>query len=160
MVSSSPTWQVVPIVWSRRSKWPAIQDWAWQLRQTPWRAARRAACSSASISAAATGSPVSSVGSGSPAAFVIVYVAIWVLVAIAAAVNSAAVWTIVGLVGLLAIWPGLAIQIKRWHDRGKSGWWVLIGLIPIIGFWWVLIECGFLSGDEGPNEYGPDPLTA
>ena len=92
--------------------------------------------------------------------FVIVYVAIWVLVAIAAAVNSAAVWTIVGLVGLLAIWPGLAIQIKRWHDRGKSGWWVLIGFIPLIGFWWVLIECGFLKGDDGPNEYGPDPLGA
>ena len=39
------------------------------------------------------------------------------------------------------------------------GWWVLIGLIPIVGFWWVLIECGFLQGDDGPNEYGPDPLA-
>lgn len=78
--------------------------------------------------------------------------------AIAAAIGSAFVWTLVAILSLVAIWPGLAIQIKRWHDRGKSGWWVLIGLIPIIGFWWVLIECGFLQGDVGPNEYGPDPL--
>ena len=78
--------------------------------------------------------------------------------AIAAVIGSAFVWTLVAILSLVAIWPGLAIQIKRWHDRGKSGWWVLIGLIPIIGFWWVLIECGFLPGDVGPNEYGPDPL--
>ncbi len=53
---------------------------------------------------------------------------------------------------------GLAVQVKRWHDRGKSGWWVLIAFIPIIGPLWVLIETGFLPGTPGTNEYGPDPL--
>jgi uncharacterized membrane protein YhaH (DUF805 family) len=58
------------------------------------------------------------------------------------------------------IWIGLAASVKRWHDRGKSGWWVLIGLVPVIGGLWFLIECGFLAGTAGPNTYGPDPLAA
>lgn len=54
----------------------------------------------------------------------------------------------------------LTTNIKRFHDRGKSGWWALIGFIPFLGFWWILIECGFLKGDTGSNEYGQDPLEA
>ncbi len=53
------------------------------------------------------------------------------------------------------IWVGLAVTVKRWHDRGKSGWWVFISLVPMIGGLWHLIECGFLEGDAGPNQYGP-----
>jgi uncharacterized membrane protein YhaH (DUF805 family) len=55
------------------------------------------------------------------------------------------------------IWISLAIQIKRWHDRNKSGWWVLITLIPLIGAIWALVENGFLEGTPGPNDYGPSP---
>lgn len=55
---------------------------------------------------------------------------------------------------------GIMVQIKRWHDRGKSGWWVLIGLVPLIGPLWVLIECGFLIGEGDTNQYGPDPLAS
>ncbi|NJM55567.1 MAG: DUF805 domain-containing protein [Verrucomicrobiae bacterium] len=47
---------------------------------------------------------------------------------------------------VVSIWNGLAIAVKRWHDRGKSGWWVLIGLIPIVGPIWALVETGFLPG--------------
>lgn len=57
------------------------------------------------------------------------------------------------------IWCGLAIQAKRWHDRDKSAWWILIGLIPVIGPLWALIENGFLKGTEGDNRFGPDPLA-
>ncbi len=60
---------------------------------------------------------------------------------------------------LAALWPSLALQIKRWHDRDKSGWWVLINFVPIIGGLWALIECGFLEGTKGPNKFGPDPLA-
>lgn len=59
---------------------------------------------------------------------------------------------------LLNIFGGLAGQAKRWHDRDKSGWWVLIALIPLIGPIWSLIELGFLPGTAGPNRFGPDPL--
>ncbi|OAD23398.1 membrane protein containing DUF805 [Candidatus Thiomargarita nelsonii] len=59
---------------------------------------------------------------------------------------------------LILLWPGLATQVKRWHDRNKSGWWVLINLIPIIGWIWALIEVGFLPGTKGNNRFGSDPL--
>ncbi len=52
---------------------------------------------------------------------------------------------------------GIIVRIKRWHDRDKSGWWVLIALIPCIGGIWTLVECGFLPGTPGENQYGPDP---
>jgi uncharacterized membrane protein YhaH (DUF805 family) len=57
------------------------------------------------------------------------------------------------------VWFGLAVSVKRWHDRDKSGWWVLISLVPLIGTIWVLIENGFLKGTEGQNRFGPDPLA-
>ena len=58
------------------------------------------------------------------------------------------------LIYIPLIWSSLAIQVKRWHDRNKSGWWVLIGLVPVIGGFWVLIENGFLAGDETENRFG------
>lgn len=67
-------------------------------------------------------------------------------------------YTVYSLIGLVFLWPSLAIAIKRFHDRDKSGWWVLIAVIPIIGFFWILIELGILEGTAGPNQYGPDPL--
>jgi len=51
----------------------------------------------------------------------------------------------------------LSLQVKRWHDRDKSGWWCLIGLIPFIGGLWTLIELGFLAGTPGMNSYGRPP---
>jgi uncharacterized membrane protein YhaH (DUF805 family) len=65
---------------------------------------------------------------------------------------------IIGLVVLIAIvWAGLALQIKRWHDRDKSWVWIFISLIPLVGAIWALVECGFLDGTPGPNKYGPSP---
>ncbi|MGE0423653.1 MAG: DUF805 domain-containing protein [Reyranellaceae bacterium] len=71
-----------------------------------------------------------------------------------------------GIVGIIVlifyiamIWPSVALGVKRFHDRDKSGWWVLISLVPIIGGLWYLIECGFLEGTKGPNKFGPDPLA-
>jgi uncharacterized membrane protein YhaH (DUF805 family) len=58
---------------------------------------------------------------------------------------------------VLLIWPSLAVSAKRWHDRDKSAWWILVGLIPIIGNIWILIENGFLRGTEGSNRFGDDP---
>lgn len=54
----------------------------------------------------------------------------------------------------IVLWIALAVQIKRWHDRDKSGWWVLLNVIPVIGQIWTLIECGFLRGTMGDNRFG------
>lgn len=62
------------------------------------------------------------------------------------------------IVNLLLLWPALAVSVKRWHDRNKSGWWVLVNLVPVVGWLWALVENGFLRGTDGPNRYGDDPL--
>jgi uncharacterized membrane protein YhaH (DUF805 family) len=60
------------------------------------------------------------------------------------------------LVFVLAFWSMIVIQIKRWHDLDKSGYWFLINFLPLGG----LIACGmqgFGRGTVGPNRFGPDP---
>jgi uncharacterized membrane protein YhaH (DUF805 family) len=52
-------------------------------------------------------------------------------------------------------WLGLVSNIRRYHDRNKSGWWLLFGFIPLIGALWQIIELGLLSGTLGDNDYGP-----
>ena len=52
--------------------------------------------------------------------------------------------------------PTLAVSVRRLHDIGKSGWWILVGIIPILGFIWLVIYM-VRDGNLGPNEYGPDP---
>jgi uncharacterized membrane protein YhaH (DUF805 family) len=67
--------------------------------------------------------------------------------------------TIVTLVAYIPmIWSSLAIQTKRWHDRDKSGLWILIGFIPIVGPLWAFVECGLLPGTPGSNQFGRDPI--
>ena len=62
-------------------------------------------------------------------------------------------------VALVSLWIGFAVQIKRWHDRDKSGWWALLNFVPVLGWIWILVECGFLRGTFGDNRFGRDPLT-
>ncbi len=57
----------------------------------------------------------------------------------------------------LLLWCSVVVAIKRWHDRGKSGWWALIIFVPIVGMIWQLVECGFLPGTAGSNPHGPAP---
>jgi uncharacterized membrane protein YhaH (DUF805 family) len=58
--------------------------------------------------------------------------------------------------GLFTFIPSLAVQIRRFHDQDKSGWFILLGLIPYIGGIIVLVfMC--LEGTKGPNRFGPDP---
>ncbi len=56
---------------------------------------------------------------------------------------------------VIAIWINVASTVKRFHDRGKSGAWFFIVFIPFIGGIWQMIECGFCTGDDGDNIYGP-----
>jgi uncharacterized membrane protein YhaH (DUF805 family) len=89
---------------------------------------------------------------------------------------------LLGVLYIPLLWVGLALGVKRLHDRNKSGWWLLlfwflpailqgigeyvegIGIVlALIGLaisLWGLVEIGFLRGTVGPNQYGPDPLEA
>ena len=76
---------------------------------------------------------------------------------------SAIKWIVIPgflVVFVIAVWVHFAAGARRFQDRGKAGWWVLIGFVPVIGFFWLWIECGFLRGTIGPNKYGPDPLAS
>lgn len=64
----------------------------------------------------------------------------------------------VSIVQLSAIWVFLVVQIKRCRDRDRSGWFILLYLIPIVSLW-PLIEICFLKGTTGENRFGEDPLT-
>lgn len=62
-----------------------------------------------------------------------------------------------GMIYTLAVLlPSLGVSIRRLHDTGRSGWWLLIGLVPFVGGI-VLIVFWALPGDAGPNSHGPDP---
>jgi uncharacterized membrane protein YhaH (DUF805 family) len=52
--------------------------------------------------------------------------------------------------------PGLAVASRRLHDSGRSGWWLLLALIPIIGVI-VLLVFFCLEGEPGENQHGPNP---
>ena len=61
------------------------------------------------------------------------------------------------VISLLLLWPAFAMQIKRWHDIDRSGWFALLALIPYLGAL-VWIVTGLIPGTVGENRYGPDPL--
>ncbi len=80
------------------------------------------------------------------------------LIVIAAIVLPAQLALVVALpIALASLRIGYCLTIKRWHDRGKSGAWVLIGLVPFVGWVWSLLECGVADGTPGPNRFGPSP---
>jgi uncharacterized membrane protein YhaH (DUF805 family) len=69
------------------------------------------------------------------------------------------VYLISSLFGLAVFLPGLAVAIRRLHDLDRTGWWILLSLIPIVG-WIILIIWDCTKGTNGPNRFGPDPLAA
>lgn len=64
----------------------------------------------------------------------------------------------VALVGIVHFVPSLAVAARRLHDTDRSGWWLLIGLIPLIGII-VLLVFYCLEGTKGPNRFGSEPAN-
>nr|WP_302052016.1 DUF805 domain-containing protein [Hymenobacter sp. BRD128] len=61
-----------------------------------------------------------------------------------------------GLYSLALLIPSLAVGVRRLHDVGKSGFFMLIAFVPLVGAIWLLVLfC--TEGTRGDNEYGPDP---
>ena len=61
-----------------------------------------------------------------------------------------------GIYGLAVLIPSLAVTVRRLHDIDRSGWWILINLIPLIGTI-VLLVFAVSEGTPGTNRYGPNP---
>lgn len=64
------------------------------------------------------------------------------------------------VVNIIYLWNVLAISVKRLHDRDQSGWWLLVGLIPLLGQLWYFIVVMCLPGTAGENRFGSDPREA
>ena len=64
--------------------------------------------------------------------------------------------TLTSLYVLATLVPGTAVAVRRLHDTGRSGWWLLLGLIPLLGEI-VLLYFLIQEGDAGDNAYGADP---
>ena len=93
------------------------------------------------------------------------FVLFTVLVSIVASIIDAIIGTssggtglISGLASLALFLPSLAVAIRRLHDTSRSGWWVLIGLIPIIG--WIVLIIFYVQDSHPDNKYGPSPKYA
>ena len=63
------------------------------------------------------------------------------------------------LYSLAVLSPSLAVSARRLHDTGRSGWWILISLVPVIG-WIVIIYFLVQDSEAGDNKYGPNPKLA
>ena len=67
---------------------------------------------------------------------------------------------ILGAIYALALLvPSLSVTVRRLHDTGRTGWWILIVFVPVIG-WLVLLVFMFLDSQPGDNAYGPSPKGA
>ena len=83
-----------------------------------------------------------------------------ILVQIVANVVDSAILGGAGVLSAIAslalLLPGLAVSARRLHDGGRSGWWLLIGLVPLVGV--ILLIIWYVGrGEDGPNRFGPDP---
>jgi uncharacterized membrane protein YhaH (DUF805 family) len=89
----------------------------------------------------------------------------WVLFAVLVSVGANIIDLAIGapvfsaIVGLGLLLPNLSVSIRRLHDTDRTGWWVLIWLIPLIG-WIVLLVFYLQQGDAGENRFGPPPAAA
>jgi uncharacterized membrane protein YhaH (DUF805 family) len=63
-----------------------------------------------------------------------------------------------GIVGLALLLPSIAVAIRRLHDTSRTGWWILIGLIPIVG--WIVLIVFYVQDSHPDNKYGPSPKAA
>lgn len=88
--------------------------------------------------------------------FVLIHILILFFLSIVETVLTGQAAILTGLYNLAVFIPALAVTIRRLHDTGRTGWWVLIGLVPFFGQIILLIFM-LLDSEPETNEYGPNP---
>lgn len=79
-----------------------------------------------------------------------------VFVAHSIVMGAAAMEPLLGVFSLICWLAHFNLAIKRCHDRGYSGWFLLLGFVPLLQLW-PMLELFFLSGERGRNRFGPNP---
>lgn len=87
--------------------------------------------------------------------FVIPYTALSLAISLSAPYIGVFALYLMGALTVLGVWPSAAVGIKRWHDRGKSGWWCLSMLLPVIGWVYMFLEVACFPGEKRANAFGP-----
>ena len=91
--------------------------------------------------------------------YLLIYIALTVVDMLTGLLNAATgVGVLGGLFALAMLIPGLAVGVRRLHDTDRSGWWLLLALIPVIGTIVVLVFY-LLDSQPGDNRFGPNPKT-
>ena len=62
-----------------------------------------------------------------------------------------------GIYTLAVMVPSIAVSVRRLHDTDRSGWWLLLGLVPLVGS--IILLVFFLQDSKPDNQYGPNPKT-
>lgn len=83
----------------------------------------------------------------------------FLLLGLSASTDNTGLLALAGLFNLLALLPTLAVTARRLHDTGRKGWWMLIVLIPLVG-WIVHLVFTLSDSTPGDNKYGPNPKGA
>lgn len=105
-------------------------------------------------------------GRARQAEFAALFVALCMMLLVASRVDDAlfgpdgdgeGIGLLTALVMLVHIVPSFAVMARRLHDIGWSGWWSLLGFVPVVGF--VTLLLAFVRGQKGANRFGPDPLA-
>ena len=91
--------------------------------------------------------------------FVLVNLVVSVVLAVLAQQFGVVVWLAYVAWGLGLIVPSIAATVRRLHDTNKTGWLVLVGLIPVVGTIVLIVLCA-AQGDAQANDYGPVPTDA
>ena len=79
----------------------------------------------------------------------------YLVIAILSAVLGKLGTILLVLAVLAVVLPGLAVAVRRLHDTGRSGWWLLLGIVPFGGIVILVFEC--MDSTPGDNAYGPSP---
>lgn len=91
---------------------------------------------------------------------VIIMIALVVLGAVAGSISEAFGYVFIGLLGIYVLGvllPVIGVTIRRLHDSNRSGWWILIQLVPYVGPIAMVVLLVF-DGTPGDNKYGPNPV--